>query len=137
MAKTILIGLRVKNWVVVAESEQDQTPTLVLRCTRCGASKKVTTANAVSGDVDRCDCSPRINRVARLGMGVGCEARERTCLDSQAGLCCYHCQKRSRCENACLNTPDKCRSFYLPKPIHEHEAEAEPDNRLMRVVKEG
>lgn len=137
MATTILIGLRVKNWVVVAESEQAPTPTMILRCTRCGASKEVTTANIVNGNVDRCDCSPRINRVARLGMGVGCEARERTCLDSQAGLCCYHCARRSSCENACLNTPDKCRSFYLPKPVHEHEAEPESDNKLMRVVKKG
>lgn len=86
MARTTLIGLRVKNWVVVAESKQAQTPILVLRCTRCGASKEVTTANIVNGDIDRCECSPRINRVARLGMGVGCEARERTCPDSKALL---------------------------------------------------
>ena len=31
------------------------------------------------------------------------------CKDNRKGMCCRECKVYEFCDNACLNTPDKCR----------------------------
>lgn len=119
--KAILHGLRSGKWIVIDEGKMvGGKRYLKCRCLACGRIEDFRADKLTSGQVIDCPCSKSIPQFLIIGEGYSCLSREvniRKCPTEENlnGFCCYHCSKKSQCPYACLNTPDKCRSFYYKK----------------------
>lgn len=81
----------------------------MVRCV-CECGKEITTRldNVICGKKVSCGCVIYVrakDRRQRLG---NCEYPNQRCAESWWGKCCWDCDKRTECEGACLNTPDRC-----------------------------
>lgn len=116
--KAILHGLRVGKWIVIDEGNMlGGKRYLKCRCLACGRVEDFRADKLTSGQVINCSCYKTIPPVLLSGEGYACLSREtnsRKCptQENKRGFCCYHCSKKSQCAYACLNTPDKCTSFF-------------------------
>lgn len=116
--KTILQGKRVGTWMLIAE-ETDATGKrkMVCRCLGCGTVKTFRADRITSGDIKDCKCGRDVPYLLEKNAGYACRSRVMSAANcdtklNRRGYCCYHCSKYQECEYRCLNTPDKCGSFY-------------------------
>lgn len=108
------IGKKYKKLTVLGfepriQFKNGKTSTLKAICEcECGVVKSVNAWYLVRGKVGSCGCAQRAkfkDKVERIG---NCKYFWSGCQDSKLGLCCWDCDKHDECDNACLNTKDKC-----------------------------
>lgn len=111
----IMIGRRVKRWVVVEEAGKRLSGTRLVRvrCVCCDEEKEIAASGVKRGHAADCICGRTPRKPLPMGTGVACVARHDACERNRGGKCCYWCKEQ--CENMCLNSPDKCGSFYSKK----------------------
>lgn len=118
--KKTYLGIHCKTWVAIQESETIKNKRMfVCRCLACGALKIIRLEKLKTGTAEECICGctapallPKMSGAScnpRIGSPSKCPTRE-----NYKGYCCCYCQQ-AECENRCLNTPDKCGSFYYTK----------------------
>ena len=120
-----LIGKRVKRWVVVEDKPQTEERNRMerIRCVACGKEKEISAGSIRKGVTKDCKCGKLPPKVLSTGSGIACKARNDKCERSRTGRCCYWCA--DPCDDKCLNSPDKCGSFYSDKSDLERFLEDE------------
>lgn len=111
----IMIGRRVKRWVVVEEAGKRLSGKRMVRvrCVCCDEEKEVAAVSVRQGQTSDCICGRPPRKPLPTGTGIACLARHEACERNRIGKCCHWCQEQ--CESMCLNSPDKCGSFYSRK----------------------
>lgn len=113
----IMIGRRVKRWVVVEEAGKSPSGKrrVRVRCVCCDEEKEIVAEGVRPGYASDCVCGRPPRNPLPTMKGIACNARHKACERSRGGECCYWCKDKERCENMCLNSPDKCGSFFSDK----------------------
>lgn len=114
--KKIWHGYRFKTYVVLEEApKENRTRRAYVRCLACGDEKIVNVQSISSKKLAACKCGYDVPTFLPYGQGIACQARTPTCEINENGACCYWCDEKENCNEACLNMPDKCGSFYASK----------------------
>lgn len=115
--KTVMQGYRAGKWVVVAEADRTAggLRKVVCKCLACGNLKEIAVSTLQSYRNPDCECTERVPKCVPANAGTACRSRISTCDANAAGKCCYYCTERELCADNCLNTPDKCGSYYLDR----------------------
>ena len=134
-AKKFIPGYVYKKWVIVAEGEPaGKNRTVVCKCLACGEVKTIRTDRISAGVAKNCECGQRVPMTLPQNKGIACRSRLKTCLKSAGGYCCYFCEKKHECADACLNMPTKCGSYYIHNDVEkapEKTVEEEPRHGLL------
>lgn len=113
--KSIMQGFVYKKWIAVAEGERTLTGsrTLLCKCIACGKTKIIRVKDLGTGEVADCKCSGTIPAILPKNKGYACVSRIKSCIRNAKGYCCFYCDKKYECVDACHNRPDKCSSFWI------------------------
>ena len=117
--KIIAHGLTCGKWIAIEEAPPtcDGRRYMICRCMACGSVTIIRLDKLRDRTAADCDCKKNIQLRLAIGGGYNCKFRipgAKNCetRKNRHGLCCYHCEAKESCSAACLNTPDKCGSFY-------------------------
>lgn len=110
-----MMGRRVKRWVVVEDIPKGEKRyrTVRVACVACGEEAEVVAGNIRKGTVKDCTCGKMPVKILPVWAGIACNARYDHCESNRAGRCCHWCSEQ--CDNKCMNSPDRCGSFYSGK----------------------
>ena len=56
-----------------------------------------------------------VNNLTKLRNKNGCQCPTLACKLNYNGLCCSECEKKGKCPEACLNSPDICERYNVGK----------------------
>ena len=138
-AKKFFEGLIFFFFLVVGDGPMSgKNRTVICKCLACGAVKTVRVDSIQNGRAADCTCKKRVPLTLPQNKGIACKSRLKSCIKSAGGYCCYYCPSKRTCDDACLNKPDKCGSFYINRPEikHEQNPEDEPQQGLIKYRRE-
>lgn len=117
--KSIMQGFTCKKWIAIAEGPRTAAGarTLLCKCMACGATKTIRAKDLGSGTAADCRCDKTAPAILPKNKGVSCKSRLKHCRKSASGFCCIYCEQKNECEDACLNRPDKCGSYFDDKKV--------------------
>lgn len=112
--KSIMQGFTCKKWVAVEEGPRTAAGarTLICRCMACGQTKTIRAKDLGSGMTADCKCDKCTPELLPKNKGMACISRTNNCPKNANGYCCYYCENKEHCPDACLNRPDSCGSYY-------------------------
>lgn len=110
-AKLNLIGQKFTKLTVLYEAEPNgRMRRWHCKC-ECGKEVDVYQNHLMSGGTRSCGCFrfklPRVTK-EKPEPKSKCKYPLYGCEKSRKGLCCKECEENATCEDACLNTPEKC-----------------------------